>query len=261
MNEFYVYIFLDQTKKGKFIYENFSFNFEPFYVGVSKLKNRINDHLREAKTNIGNNKYKINKIKKINSKVNNPPKILFFKKNLSKSEAFEIEKLLIKTIGRRNLGTGPLTNLTDGGEGTYGYIPSSIAKENWRRSITKYYKNDENRKKAGYYNTLEYFIETFGKEMGEKKYNERIEKMKKSIRNTYKNPEIREKCALRGEANPMYGLPCPSAIKVEVNNVLYNSIYEASKKTGVPYTTISQRLRSDNFKEYKILSKKNGDGE
>jgi hypothetical protein len=40
--------------------------------------------------------------------------------NLTESEAFNIEILLIKTIGRIDRGTGPLTNMTDGGEGPSG---------------------------------------------------------------------------------------------------------------------------------------------
>jgi len=39
---------------------------------------------------------------------------------LSKEEAFELERHYIKEIGRRDLGLGTLTNLTDGGEGLIG---------------------------------------------------------------------------------------------------------------------------------------------
>jgi hypothetical protein len=33
MNRYYVYAFLDKSKPGKFKYENFEFDFEPFYIG------------------------------------------------------------------------------------------------------------------------------------------------------------------------------------------------------------------------------------
>ena len=44
--------------------------------------------------------------------------------DLSEDEAFQLEREIIKTYGRRDLGTGCLVNLTDGGEGPSGYIKS-----------------------------------------------------------------------------------------------------------------------------------------
>lgn len=44
--------------------------------------------------------------------------------DLTEEEAFEVEKFYIKEYGRRNLGTGNLVNLTDGGEGLSGHIVS-----------------------------------------------------------------------------------------------------------------------------------------
>ncbi len=41
---------------------------------------------------------------------------------LTRQEACDIEMDFIELIGRRNLGTGTLVNLTDGGEGVTGYI-------------------------------------------------------------------------------------------------------------------------------------------
>lgn len=48
-----------------------------------------------------------------------PPKdrVRFVATNLSEQEAFDLEKELIAKYGRKDLGTGPLRNLTDGGEG------------------------------------------------------------------------------------------------------------------------------------------------
>lgn len=39
---------------------------------------------------------------------------------MSETEAFELEELLIKALGRLNMSTGPLVNMTDGGEGMAG---------------------------------------------------------------------------------------------------------------------------------------------
>ena len=44
---------------------------------------------------------------------------------LTEPEAFEYEVALISLLGRKDQGTGCLRNLTDGGEGPSGYIPSA----------------------------------------------------------------------------------------------------------------------------------------
>ena len=51
-----------------------------------------------------------------------PPKdksrIIFLKQNLTEEEAFKHEKYMIAVFGRKDLGTGILRNMTDGGEGS-----------------------------------------------------------------------------------------------------------------------------------------------
>ena len=55
-----------------------------------------------------------------------PPieRIQFIKKNLTDEEAIELEIELIAKYGRKDLGTGILRNLTDGGEGMLNPSPS-----------------------------------------------------------------------------------------------------------------------------------------
>ena len=44
-------------------------------------------------------------------------RIIFLKQNLTEEEAFNHEKYIIAVLGRKDLGTGILRNLSDGGEG------------------------------------------------------------------------------------------------------------------------------------------------
>ena len=57
-----------------------------------------------------------------------PPKdksrIIYLKQNLTEAEAFKHEIYMIAVFGRKDLGTGILYNMTDGGEGSSGCIPS-----------------------------------------------------------------------------------------------------------------------------------------
>jgi hypothetical protein len=70
---------------------------------------------------------------------NNPPKdksrIIFLKQNLTEQEAFRHEIYMIAVFGRKDLGTGILHNLTDGGDGASGYVFSEeTRKKNERKN-------------------------------------------------------------------------------------------------------------------------------
>jgi hypothetical protein len=56
---------------------------------------------------------------------NDKDKILFLKMNLTEEEAFKHEKYMIAVLGRKDLGTGILRNLSDGGGGTLGFVHSN----------------------------------------------------------------------------------------------------------------------------------------
>jgi hypothetical protein len=94
---FYVYAYLrsedsDTAKAGT-----------PYYIGKGTGKRAYKKH------------------RKSNITPKDKSNIVIIKDLLSESDAFELEKQLIQQYGRKDIGTGILSNLTDGGEGSYGY--------------------------------------------------------------------------------------------------------------------------------------------
>jgi hypothetical protein len=115
---FHVYALLNPLKPGSYQYDEYTFDFEPFYIGKGKNK-RLYDHVFKAK-NTKQQTFRLNLIRKILSS-GNYPLSLTLRTDLSESDAFQIEKYVIGVIGRRDKGFGPLTNLSDGGEGDAGW--------------------------------------------------------------------------------------------------------------------------------------------
>lgn len=124
----YVYVYMDPRKPGVFIYDDICLDYEPFYVGKG-FGNRAFDHINEKRIVNTHKSGKINKIKKIGLS----PIIFFIKENLTDKEAISIEILLIKKIGR--YPNGPLTNLTDGGDGSLGRKRSIESIEKQKNSM------------------------------------------------------------------------------------------------------------------------------
>jgi hypothetical protein len=116
---FYVYVYLDPRKPGKYVYDgvNVCFLYEPFYVGKGTGK-RIKNHFKPTVLNDGT--FKSNVFKKILEDSQRPIPLKLFN-DINDQQSKDAEVKLIKEIGRIKLGTGPLTNLTDGGDGSYGF--------------------------------------------------------------------------------------------------------------------------------------------
>jgi len=133
MNIYYVYIYYcDQNI--------------PFYVGYGKNK-RMFDHLNEAKKNqnTGKNEHKLNKIRKLLSK-GLEPRIEIYAAELSREEACQIEIELIKKFGRSDLGLGPLTNMTKGGDGTVDWsdeLKEKLSKKRKGTTVAKDVKTEK----------------------------------------------------------------------------------------------------------------------
>ncbi len=96
-NRFYTYAYLREDKT-------------PYYIGKGK----------------GNRAYK--KHRKGIGVPKDKSRIIFLKQNLTEEEAFRHEIYMIAVFGRKDLRTGILHNLTDGGDGASGYVFSEETK-------------------------------------------------------------------------------------------------------------------------------------
>ena len=108
---------------------------KPFYVGKSYNRtgySRYSSHISES--NYKRN-HKTNTIRKIINSGNVVGFTIVFETD-NEQLAFNKEIELIKLYGRRNIKTGILTNLTDGGEGASGYKITEHGREK-RRLLSK----------------------------------------------------------------------------------------------------------------------------
>lgn len=93
---------------------------KPFYIGKGK-GNRITNHFTDSSRKLNNIKNKIiSKAEKQGIKILSE----FLCTGLSEESALSLEMKLIKLLGRRDINTGILANMTDGGEGKSGAIAS-----------------------------------------------------------------------------------------------------------------------------------------
>ena len=92
---------------------------EVFYVGIGSIK--------RAREKCGRSNFWKNIINKHGYTIE------ILQNNLTWEQACELEELLILEYGRRDLGTGCLVNLTDGGEGS----PGTFVSEDTRNKISK----------------------------------------------------------------------------------------------------------------------------
>lgn len=136
----HVYILYDPRK-----------NNQEFYIGVSRDEKRRFKHLEEAKRLINQDKsqnwimencdnpHKTRTIMKI-LRAGLEPKIEKVMENVDEQTAKAEEIRLIAHHGRADKGLGPLTNMTDGGDGMSNRIITSEFRENISEKITEVWK-------------------------------------------------------------------------------------------------------------------------
>jgi len=121
MNNFYIYFHINPLKN------------EIFYVGKGKGK--------RAWSYTGRSLFWKNITKKYGYIID------IIEDGLSEQEAFEREIFYINKIGRKDLGLGPLINMTNGGDGPSGSIRSKETIDKLKESRKNYKHSDETRRK------------------------------------------------------------------------------------------------------------------
>ena len=119
LNHYYVYVYLDPRKPGKYSYPGvkYTFDFEPFHIGKGS-GSRSFFYIRESKANINKEEQFANCKQRCKDllRQNLQPIIYKLEVGLEEYKAFELEENLISKIGRQKDGTGPLTNYHQGGK-------------------------------------------------------------------------------------------------------------------------------------------------
>ncbi|KKL72653.1 hypothetical protein LCGC14_2082750 [marine sediment metagenome] len=98
----------------------------PFYIGKGRGKRYLPGEHKKGRSHTS---CKVRKLGVDNVKVH------FLHKDISEEEAIHWEKYWIQYLGRKDNGTGQLTNHTDGGEGVSGSHP--IFSNEHKRNISK----------------------------------------------------------------------------------------------------------------------------
>lgn len=169
-DEFRFYIYCWQYPDGR-----------TFYVGKGCGR-------RDKRPKHQNNKIFERIVAKIRSE-GGEPIIVRWHDGLRENDAFQLEMAYIKLFGRRDNGTGVLANLTDGGEGASGWVPSDEARS--KMSVA----HRGNQHALGYKHTEETLAKLSSSHVGKRHSAETLAKMGAAQRGRVISAEHRAKIA------------------------------------------------------------------
>ena len=177
----------------------------------------------------------------------NKSDIVFLERNLTEIGALALERRMIAWYGRKDLGTGILRNLTDGGEGASGAIRSNKHKQILREIKLGKSRSDETIEKIKI-NTPRLTGEKNGM-YGKKHSQGTLDKIRQKATGKKYSSETNAK---KGNSLDKNG----RAKSVMTPNGMFTTITEASQKLNVCYHTILNRVKSssEQFVGYYFIS-------
>lgn len=115
----------------------------PFYVGKG-VGDRAFYHLTTSALNSYENRHKANTILKA-QREGKQVFVEFIQTNMREQDAYDLEREVVSKYGRRNDGSGILTNKTDGGIGVLGFKHSEETRKVLSEVVSAHYRNNPDR--------------------------------------------------------------------------------------------------------------------